>query len=219
MPNVQTLTGGFKELETASGATIRVETENALTVIVDGGGQASQRITLPYPDAGYGGHELLLSKDETYLVIWLYSGQSEVGYELFRYRPTLKHIASFPYVGGEGYGPAFSSDERFLAMAWTVNFDLQVDDEDALENNVTARPYVLAWVEVHLRVLADDTTQTCRVDVRLPKGLHYEGDDGYFPRGLAVSATEVTFRADWGVEVRIPLPLPEVVVVEGPTTR
>lgn len=34
-----------------------------------------------------------------------------------------------------------------------------------------------------------------------------------------VSATEVSFRTDWGVQVRIPLPLPEVVVIEGPTER
>lgn len=211
--------GGFKELETRSGATIRLETKNALTVIVEGGAEAPQRIALPYPNAGYGGHELLLSKDETYLVLALYSGQSEQGYELFTYRPELKQIASVPYAYGEGAWPAFSSDERFLAMVSVTNPGLYVDEEDMLDGVVTTQPCVLAWAEVHVRALPEGIVQRCVVDVQLPAGSPFEGDDSYYPKGLTVSASEVSFRTDWGAQVRIPLPLPEVLVIEGPSAR
>ena len=212
MPNVQSPMGGLEELETASGATLRVETENALTVIVEGGGHASQRVTLPYPDAGYGGHELLLSADETYLVLFLYSGQCEQGYELFTYRPEFAHIASFPYVVGVGDAPVFSRDGRLLAMAWT----LTPGRVQKLASDVTESAAV-PWVEVHLRRLDDGTVWSCLVQVRSVDGARFDAREHDVPEGLRVTATEVAFDTDWGVQVRIPLPLPEVVVVEGPT--
>jgi hypothetical protein len=46
-------------------------------------------ITLPYPNAGYGGHELVRSPDGRHLAVFLYSGQSEQGWELFQLEPVL----------------------------------------------------------------------------------------------------------------------------------
>ena len=161
----------------------------------------------------------MLSKDETYLVLWLYSGQSEVGYELFTYRPTLKHIASFPYVYGKGFGPAFSADGRCLAMVTTTNSGLRIEVDEAFEGDVTTEQQTLAWAEVHVRALPEGATQQARIDVQLPAGTPLERDDSFYPTHLVATATEVTFRADWGVQVRIPLPLPDVVVIEGPTER
>jgi hypothetical protein len=88
-----------------------------------------------------------------------------------------------------------------------------------LEGEGTAEPCVLAWAEVHVRAIPEGTTQTCRVDVKLPADFPFEGNDSHYPKELAVSATEVSFRTDWDVQVRIPLPLPEVFVIEGPGGR
>gem|GEM_PF-6085393 len=219
MPNVQSPMGGLEEVEISNGATVRVQTDGALTVIVDGGGASTQRVVLPYPNAGYGGHELLLSKDETYLVLWLYSGQSEVGYELFEFRPVLAHIGSLPYVYGEGFGPTFSNDERVLAMASATNACLDIEDRDALEDDVTTAPCTVEWVALYVRTLPDGAAQTCRVDVRLPAGFPFEGDDSHYAEALVVTTSAVSFRTDWGVQVQIPLPLPEVFFIEGPVAR
>src|SRR5690349_3233306 len=58
-------------------------------------------ISLPYPSRGYGGTVLSISRQARYAAALLYSGQSEVGYELFALAPRLRHVASFPYMCGE----------------------------------------------------------------------------------------------------------------------
>ncbi|MFO0596342.1 MAG: hypothetical protein U0228_13585 [Myxococcaceae bacterium] len=213
------MTGGLEELETSRGARVRLEIDagRTMSVVVDGGGEPRKRVSIPYPSAGYGGHELLLSSNERYLVLWLYSGQSQIGFELFTFAPVLKHVASLPYVLGEGLGPAFSADERYLAVASATNSSLNL--EEVCEADVTQEPCVIAWADVHARALPDGVEERCRVDVRIPAGFPCEGDVSYYPTDLSVAADEVAFRTGWGVQVRIPLPLPPVFVIAGPSER
>ncbi len=86
------------------------------------------QIFLPCPSHGYGGHELVVSPHGLYLALFLYSGQSEVGYELFALQPTLQHLGGLPYVFGEGEAPVFSADDRWLAMMWETYNDWSSDD-------------------------------------------------------------------------------------------
>jgi hypothetical protein len=216
MPNVRSPLGGFEELESPSGARLRVETRGALEVICEREGGHPQRVRLPYPQSGYGGHELVLSEAERYLALFLWSGQNEVGYELFTHRPTLTHIASFPYTYGMGRGPAFSSDERFFAMAWTTNSGLHVEDEVELVGGLTARACTLPWASVRIQPLPGGPPQTCRIDVKVPAGFPCESDDRFDALDLVVTEREVRLRAEWGTAIRIPLPLPPLVVIEGP---
>ena len=77
------------------------------------------RVDLPYPSAGYGGSELVISSDERTVAMFVYSGQSQVGYELFRIdakKGSIERISGMPYEVGEGDAPVFSPDGRWLAM-------------------------------------------------------------------------------------------------------
>lgn len=216
MPNVRSPLGGFEELETQSGTRLRLETRGALELISERRGVETQRVRLPYPPSGYGGHEIVLSEGERYLALFLWSGQSEVGYELFASRPTLTHIASFPYTYGMGLGPVFSSEERLLAMAWTTNSGLYVEDEVELSGDRTVKPCTLPWARVRIQPLPSGPPQTCHIDVKIPAGFPFETDDRYDALDLVVTEHEVRLRAEWGTAIRIALPLPPLVVIDGP---
>ena len=214
--------GGWEQVATRDGETARVQVQGAALVVLvaDADGRTTAQIAIDYPAHGYGGHELLLSAEETYLAMFLYSGQREVGYELFRFRPALEHVARLPYVFGMGNGPAFSDDEGLLALAWTINSGLYAEEAELDDDECTVASCVLAWADVHVRELPDGPTSTCRIDVRLPAGFPFEGDDWYTPQSLRISRAEgVAFTTDWGVDVRIPIPLPESIVIDGPTAR
>jgi hypothetical protein len=176
----------------------------------------TQRVRLPYPQSGYGGHAILLSANERYLALFLWSGQSEVGYELFVCRPTLTHIASFPYTYGMGLGPVFSSDEGLLAMAWSTNSGLHVEDEVELSGGRTTKPCTLPWASVRLQPLPVGPPETCHIEVKIPAGFPSETDDRYDVLDLVVTEHEVRFRAGWGTAIRLPRPLTPLVVIDGP---
>lgn len=77
------------------------------------------RIDLPYPSAGYGGSEVVVSPDERTAAMFVYSGQSQVGYELFRIdakKGLIERVSGMPYEVGEGDAPVFSPDGRWLVM-------------------------------------------------------------------------------------------------------
>ncbi len=209
--------GGRTRLTTRDGATIRVEVEYPnLSVVVEGRGS----VRVPYPRAGYGGHELLLSAEETYLAMWLYSGQSEVGYELFEFSPALRHLGGLPYVVGEGVGPAFSADERLLALTWATNPGLCVEAEDLHREGRTIGDRSIEWATVRIQELPSGPATTSRISVQVPADFPLEGDENYYPtRVRFVHGREVRFDTDWGTEVRVALPLPEVVTIKGPLRR
>jgi hypothetical protein len=199
---------------------IRVEAEYPqLTIVVERGRETVARASLPYPRSGYGGHELLLSPDERYLALWLISGQSEVGYELFTFGPTLGHIGGLEYVMGEGFGPVFSPHEERLALAWATEPMLFVEEEDVDGDGLTRSETLVEWARVHVRELPAGAVRECVIRVRLPPGLPCEGNDDYYPEQLALTSDEVRFETGWGTSVRIPLPLPASVIATGPTTR
>lgn len=77
------------------------------------------RIDLPYPSAGYGGSEVVVSPDERTAAMFVYSGQSQVAYELFRIdakKGSIERVSGMPYEVGEGGAPVFSPDGRWLVM-------------------------------------------------------------------------------------------------------
>jgi hypothetical protein len=211
--------GGWEQLATRAGEIVRVEVNDAeIAIVVTYDGAAVARAAIPYPRHGYGGHELLLSPDERYLALWLYSGQSEIGYELFAF-PRLEHLHSFGYVLGEGNGPAFSPDDRFLALAWSTNPGLVLVDlpDMPAHPGVSPHPITIEWAQLRLHDLVDDTATTCTISVDLPAGFPVETDDSYWPEHLALTADEIRFHA-WNDLVRIPLPLPPTITICGPRT-
>ena len=74
-------------------------------------------VTLPYPRAGLAGGRLIVSPTERFVVLSMFSGQSEEGYELFRLADGITRVASLPYQFGEAASFCFSPDESVVVMA------------------------------------------------------------------------------------------------------
>lgn len=217
----RSLFSGWTTLRARDGEIVRVLLEGrSLIVVVDSErGDELGRASVISPGAGYAGHELVLSAEEHYLAMGLYSGQSEVGYELFTFRPKLEHIGSFPYAHGYGFAPVFSPDEKRVAIAWATDPSLTVEDQDVDDAGLTTSECIVDWACVHVRELPDGGEQQCAIRVRVPAGFPWKGDSSYYPERLELLADEVRFETAWGTTVRLPRPLPESLVVGGPAHR
>lgn len=124
--------GGSESVALRSGATVRCGYDSDILVtLAHGAGHADQVVRLPSPAEGLEGLELVVSPDERYACLLVYSGQSHQGWELFELEPTLSHVSSLPYVPGEGLAPVFSPDSRYLAMIVTTGRSERGTGEDA----------------------------------------------------------------------------------------
>lgn len=112
--------GGDEAVGLSSGAIVRCGFDGAMVVTLSRAGHGDQVVRLPSPEGGLGGLELVLSPDERYAALLVYSGHTEMGWELFELTPSLRHVSSLPYVHGEGLAPVFSPDSRYLVMILTT---------------------------------------------------------------------------------------------------
>lgn len=213
--------GGWEVAPTRDGGTIRVEVDvQGIAVVSERAtGQERARVELPRPPQGIGGYELFLSREERWLALFLYSGQSEVGYEVFALEPALRRVGGLPYVHGTGDGPTFSADEARLVFATTINSGLVADEAELDDDERLLSDEVLDWAEVRVHELETGAIDRCTVRAVLPRGLPFEGDDSYWPSNLAVIDGEVCFDTGWGQRVHIPLPMPASITVAGPRSR
>ena len=147
------------------------------------------------------------------MALWLYSGQSEVGYELFEFRPELQHCHSFPYVFGEGYGPVFTPDESLLALAWATNSSLLVDDWP--QDGVTSVEQVVEWATLHVHSLQGETNSQCKILARLQPGSTIDSETAYYPT-MTSSGSGFHLASEWGRTVEVSLPLPDALTIDGP---
>ena len=103
----------------------------------------------------YGGHEVVVS--DRYLVVWLYSGQSTQGWELFELAPKLRRIGGMRDTYGMGDAPTFSPDSSWLAHLVTVAPRWR-DSGEHLEDGVDPDDDsvdVLDWARLDLQRLPD----------------------------------------------------------------
>lgn len=107
----------------------------------------------------FGGHELVVSPDERYLAISIFSGQSTQGYELFQLSPQLKHVGGLPDTGGEGTGPYFSPDGRYLALVLS-NVGWKWRDENVFD-----------WAMLHLLTLPDGPLISRAIGTPIPRSM------------------------------------------------
>lgn len=76
-----------------------------------------EQIDFPCPTAGIGGGRIIASPSERLILISLFSGQSEEGYELFVLDNGMRKVASQEYEFGESASYCFSPDESHVVMA------------------------------------------------------------------------------------------------------
>lgn len=190
---------------------LRMRVGNELVVAVESDDD-SEMVRLPYPSAGYGGHEIVVSPDERYAAVFIYSGQSEIGYELFELKPSLRHRASVPYVFGTGDAPVFSADGKHIAMAYAVNEYL--DPVDFIQDPDDKWRFLVRWAEIHFRSIESGDVAVCSVNV-LPSPR--EQNEGQYPTIRFKSNTELELSVPWLGALEVPIPLQDSVTIAGPT--
>ncbi|PHS03244.1 MAG: hypothetical protein COA78_18725 [Blastopirellula sp.] len=84
-------------------------------------GKTIFEIKRPYPDAGFGGGQLIASASGKYVIFSYFSGQSEEAFELFEVTDQLSLIYSSGYHSGETASFGFSEKEDQLLMALPEN--------------------------------------------------------------------------------------------------
>jgi hypothetical protein len=175
-------------------------------------------IVLPYPRRGLGGAVLSISPREKFAAAVVYSGQSETGYELFALAPSLKHIASFPYVGAEwDLTPMqFSADERLVAVAIEENGFWWVDRDDEADWETAASGGRVEWATLLIHPLDDPQPRVYPLVVDVPAG--WFPHEGTWPGSLQFeSERSLSLELPWGGRFIFDLPpVPAPIVVPPP---
>lgn len=200
MPRPETfIEGGAAQLTVHAHGLVGI----TVSIVECGSGETRSAVRLPYPSAGYGGHELVVSPRGRYLALFLFSGQGEVGYELFTLGRELEHIGGLDYMFGEGDHPVFAPDERSLVMCWETYFHW-VRDQVPTERN-----RVITWGEITVHALPDGPIERRQLQARLPDGWRPEPWAWTAPTDLHfVHGRELKLKTPWGSEPSLPFPLP-----------
>lgn len=153
--------GGVEVHTLRDGGVLRCGDGPQLSLIIERrvhGADVRYEVARPAPMQGLGGRELVVSPDEQYAALFVYSGQSEQGWVLFAVSPDdelhpIRYMSSLPYVHGQGMAPAFSPDSRWLVMAVTGGWVTSdgVDAEDALDGGEGR--VLLEWARIYAQQL------------------------------------------------------------------
>ena len=185
--------------------------------IADG---ATDEIVLPFPWHGYGGHELVVSPDEDYLALYLFSGQSEQGWELFSLVPALHHVGSLPYVEGEGDPPQFSPDGQWLAMLVAVEPRVR-DTGDYFESTSDATAgdtVVVDWARLYVQHVPDPDIASHAVGANVPRSFGPDDLSEWRTYGVMryVTATTLELMMPWHERLVCSLPAMGVPIATYP---
>lgn len=191
-------------------------------------------VALPTPGSGYGGHELVVSRDERHAALFLYSGQSEVGFELFALGAKLRRIFSLPYELGDADPPRFSADATWLVMlVRTHGGHGWYDDSDNLYDHAAPPPadvpatgdprvWRLPWAELHALHVPTRTPSRAAITIEShAPPTRAELDAAWSTQGrlVAVDAEAAELLLPWNEPLRIPLPPNRWLTAIHPDTR
>jgi len=163
---------------------------------------------------------LSISRQGRYAAALLYSGQSEIGYELFALAPSLQHIAGLPYMCGESdLTPVqFSPDEALVAVAIEENPIWWADPEDdAADWDTPAVGGPVEWAALLVHRIGDKRPSRNPLVVDLPAG--WRGpEDGTWPAKLRFETDRcMSVELPWGTRFSFEVPLREQsIVIAGP---
>lgn len=173
---------------------------------------------LPYPQSGYGGSVLSISPSSNFAAALVYSGQGEIGYELFALAPTIQRVGGLPYVEGESdLTPiVFSPDERLAALAIERFFWWTDPDEPDPDWETPAIGGVVDWATLYVHRVGEAAPSSSRLRVDLPSGW-CPGSDGTWPRCLRFSdSNHLVLRIPWRADFEFALPEPNGSVIVPP---
>ncbi len=199
MPAETLIDGGHAKIVVAAHGLVGI----TVSVVDRPSGDERSAVRLPYPSAGYGGHELVVSPSGRYLALFLYSGQSELGYEMFELLPQLEHVGGMPYTFGEGDQPVFSPDERWIVMVWETYLDWWSERDAALRGHARE----IEWGTLSLQHVPDGMIAHVPLVAQVPAGWDPEPSSWTAPTDLRFASPDaLTLRTPWGTTPRIPFP-------------
>lgn len=127
----------------------------------------------------YGGYELVLSPDEAFAALYMHSGQSEQGYELFAVADEIRHLPGLPFVLGEGGPPEFSPGDAHLAFLNFMPSDVCLLDDPArvfyaeLYTQPLRPPAAPSRHEITIPLATGETPEQLINSRRGPRGLRF----------------------------------------------
>lgn len=173
-------------------------------------------VAWPVPDAGYGGHALVVSPDERYLALFLYSGQSEQGWELFELEPALRRLGGLPYIGGDGDPPRFSPDGRWLAMFVARGPTVRGTDDDFgdVHDPDAADLVEVDWAAVYIQRVPEGVIERYAVGATLPRSFDLDDLAAWTTadRMRFASADSLVLTLPAGGELVVTLPIDHIPV-------
>jgi hypothetical protein len=160
----------------------------------------------------YGGCEITVSPLAGFVALFMFSGQSEQGYELFRTGSGLEHLPGLSYEHGMGGPPVvFSPDDRYVVVmnhSRPYVEDAEHADEDDEDAPVCVR---VRWSELVMQQLGEQVGKPEHLDVYvdLPANTTQDPEEEWFELPGDPRFTSATM-------FEIPLPWDKVLVVELP---
>ncbi|MEM6996875.1 MAG: hypothetical protein AAF721_40610 [Myxococcota bacterium] len=189
-------------------------------VTLRGGDGTEQRLALARWPGGVGGMELVLSPDERYAALHVYSGQSTQGFELVRLAPELSRLGGLPDTYGHGDAPVFSPDGRWLVSLMTSECRVRGTDQhfEVLQDEHATTRVVVDWAQLPVLRLPDAVVQTFAVGVEIPLCTDIERVHEFAAYGAVGFADDgaVVLRMPWGEHLRVALPVVEGIVSTDP---
>jgi hypothetical protein len=195
--------GGQQAVRLRSGATLRCSPRAPAIELVPSSGPLLA-LDVAWARGNFGGSELVVSPDQRLAALFIYSGQSEVGYELFGLEPTLQRLGGLPYVHGDGGAPLFSPDGRWLVLATTTVPRVRGTGEYAEEVLVphASGEFLVDWAQLFVHPLPDgpierldvgmciaaSTDPDAMLEWRTYDGLRFKGPDCLVFEGPGVSS-------------------------------
>ena len=180
-----------------------------LQIVKDGA--VLDQASVPYPSAGIGGGRLLVSPSERFVVLSMFSGQSEERYDLFKLSGGLRHVGGLNYQLGEVASYAFSPDEALLAMALPFTCSewwLPWEDGEVELGETGCLSF--AFGQLRLHNIETGTTSLHELRVTAPEAWRPSGED-YDPdlRPRFLPNQRIALSMPWG-DVELALTPPDI---------
>ena len=192
----------------------------AVWVTLEARGKPEERVTLPRSSGGVGGLDLVVSHDERHLALFIYSGQSAQGYEIFALEPRLRHLGGLPYVRGMGDAPTFSPDDRWLVMVVREVGHLRTATGECFEevsDEYAQGTVVIHWARLYVQRVPDGSLECVHVNLEIPLSTHHDVVDDWEVYGAVdIVGSSVRIRMPWGEVLSVPLPPTGDVTAERP---
>jgi hypothetical protein len=176
----------------------------------ESGSPSPEVVRLPAWRGGVGGMEWALSPDQRHAALFVYSGQSSQGFEVFALTPRLVRIGGLPEAFGHGDAPTFSPGGGWL-VTWS-DTDRRIHPsgeyfEDVQDDGAVDR-VVVEWAVLHVMRMPEATILTVPVTAEIARSTSVDAVHEWktYDALRFVSDEVLVLRMPWGEDANVRLP-------------